>query len=190
MPTVVEGTSGAIMPVSETTTTSQASRAALGDQQRLEVRAADLLLPLDQELEVDRQSAVPSQQPPGRLDLVQGLALVVDGAAGPALAVDDHRVERRRGPLLERVDRLHVVVAVDQHGRRRRPGVQPVAVDRRTAAGLAARPRAPGRPDGSRSAPNSADARTSAARSGSAEMDGIRSQEKRVPMMRSRSSSA
>ena len=102
MPTVVDGTSGAIMPVSETTTTSQARRAGLGDQQGLEVRAADLLLALDQQLEVDRQAAVSAQQAPGRFDLIEGLALVVDGAAGPALAVDDHRVERRRRPLLER----------------------------------------------------------------------------------------
>ena len=85
------------------------------------MRAADLLLALDEELEVDRQAAVLGQQPPGRFDLVEGLALVVDGAPGQALAVDDHRFEGRRGPLVERIDRLHVVVAVDEHRRRAGP---------------------------------------------------------------------
>ncbi len=83
MPTQIDGTSGAIIPVSETTTTSQASRAACSTQQRLEVGAAHLLLALDEELQVDRQAAVGGQQTPGRLDLVEGLALVVDGARGP-----------------------------------------------------------------------------------------------------------
>ena len=40
--------------------------------------------------------------------------------AGQALAVDDHRFEGRRSPLVEGIDRLHVVVAVHEHGRCRR----------------------------------------------------------------------
>jgi hypothetical protein len=97
-------------------------------QQRLEVGAADLLLALDDELQVDRQRALALQQAPHRLDLVEHLALVVDGAPGARLALDDDRLERRRVPQLERVDRLHVVVAVDEDRRRAGAGVQPVAV--------------------------------------------------------------
>ena len=127
------------------------------DQQGLEVRAADLLLALDQELEVDRQAAVGGQQTPGRLDLVQRLALVVDGAPGPALAVDDDRGEGRRRPGIERVDRLHVVVAVDQDGRGAGAGMQPVAVDGRArrrsrSSATCSRPASASRP-----AQNSAD---------------------------------
>ena len=100
------------------------------------MRAPDLFLPLDEQLEVDRQPAVSGQHPPGRFDLIEGLALVVNGAAGPALAVDDHRIERWRGPFLQRIDRLHVVMAIDDHRRRGGAGVQPIGVDRRAAAGL------------------------------------------------------
>jgi hypothetical protein len=39
--------------------------------------------------------------------------------------------ERRRGPLVERVDGLHVVVAVDQGRRRVGAGLEPLAVDGR-----------------------------------------------------------
>ena len=74
----------------------------------------DLLLPLDEELDVDRQAAVGRQQCRDRLDLGEELALVVGGAARVEAAVAHGRLERRRCPLLQRLGRLHVVVAV--HG--------------------------------------------------------------------------
>ena len=63
------------------------------------------------------------------------LALVVGRAAGEHPAVDDHRLERRRRPQLDGIDRLDVVVAVDEHGRRI-GRVEPVRVDDGMAAGL------------------------------------------------------
>ena len=71
----------------------------------------------------------------GRHDVGVDLALVVGRAAGQHAAVDDDRLERRRGPQVERVDRLDVVVAVDED-RRGALGVEPVAVDDRVAARL------------------------------------------------------
>jgi hypothetical protein len=62
------------------------------------------------------------------------LTLVVRGAAGEHPTVDHGRLERRRVPELDRIDRLDVVVAVDEGGRGVR-GVEPVAVDDRVAAG-------------------------------------------------------
>ena len=47
------------------------------------------------------------------------LALVVDGAAGVEVAIADLRFERGRAPLVERIDRLDVVVAVDERCRER-----------------------------------------------------------------------
>ena len=79
MPTVAEGMSGAIIPVSETTTTSQERRPDSLTQQRLEVGAPHLFLALDQDFQIDRQIAGELQQPPGGLDLVEDLTLVVDG---------------------------------------------------------------------------------------------------------------
>ena len=56
------------------------------------------------------------------------VALVVRRAAGVDAAVLDHRLERRPLPQVERVDRLDVVVGIDDD-RRRALGVQPVRVD-------------------------------------------------------------
>ena len=56
-------------------------------------------------------------------------------AARVELAVADRRLERRRRPQVERIDRLHVVVAVEEDGRRTRRA-QPFAVDDRVAGRL------------------------------------------------------
>ena len=98
-------------------------------EQLLEVRATDLLLAFDEHLEVDGQATVACEQPPHRLELVEHLALVVDGAAGEALTVDDDGLEGRVVPLVLGVDRLNVVVSVDEH--RRSVGVPPRATRRR-----------------------------------------------------------
>ena len=63
------------------------------------------------------------------------LALVVGGAAREDAPVLDARLEGRPHPLVEGVDRLDVVVAVDDD-RGRAVGVEPVGVDDRMAARL------------------------------------------------------
>ncbi len=60
------------------------------------------------------------------------LTLVVRRAATDDAPVTHERLERRGLPELDRVDRLHVVVAVDQDRRRARR-VEPVGVDDRMA---------------------------------------------------------
>ena len=62
-------------------------------------------------------------------------ALVVARAAGEDATVLDDGLERRPAPLVERIDRLDVVVGVGDRGRRAL-GMQPVGVDDRMAAGL------------------------------------------------------
>ena len=57
----------------------------LPPQQHLEVRRAHLLLAFDDELHVDRERTVTAQEAADGLQLVQHLALVVDGAPRPAL---------------------------------------------------------------------------------------------------------
>ena len=64
------------------------------------------------------------------------LALVVAGAARVQDVVLVPRLERRPDPLVERIGRLDVVVAVDQDGGLVRPGVEPVGGDHRVAAGI------------------------------------------------------
>ncbi len=79
------------------------------------------------------------------------LALVVGRAPADHPVALDERLERRRLPQLDRIDRLHVVVAVDDD-RRGVGRVEPIAVDDRMAAGLATprRSRRPSRGAGRR----------------------------------------
>ena len=107
-------------------------RVLVGDDEVVEVRAADLFLALEDDPDVHRQLAVLLQMRLDRLEVHEDLALVVGRSAGVDLAVADRRLEGRRLPQVERIDRLHVVVAVEQN-RRRALGAEPVAVDDRVA---------------------------------------------------------
>ena len=112
------------------TTTSAAEHRLVGADEVVEVGAADLLLALEQHLDVHRQASLLRQVRLDRLHVHEDLALVVDGAAGVELAVAHRGLERRRGPQLQRIHRLHVVVAVEED-RRRAFGAEPLGVDHR-----------------------------------------------------------
>ena len=100
----------------------------------LEMRAADLLLALDQELDVDRQAARRRARRPRRPRS--------GSASAPCRRRRRAHRAGRRAPsarragcsMLERIGRLHVVVAVDQDRRRARRA-EPLAVHDRMAAG-------------------------------------------------------
>ena len=92
---------------------------ALG--QRRQMRAADLLLALDEELELQRQFAVDRLVDLGRVDAGQRVALVIHRAAGVELAVAHRCLVGRRLPLLQRVGRLHIIVRVAEQTPRARP---------------------------------------------------------------------
>ena len=85
--------------------------------ERLQAGAADLLLAFEHELDVDRQAALRGEECLRRLDRLEKRPLVVRHAAGIEAPVADRRREGRADPFLQRIGRLHVVVAVDQHGR-------------------------------------------------------------------------
>ena len=92
------------------------------DETEQVVRAA-LLLALDHHGDRQRQRSGDGFEGATRLDEGHHLAFVVAGAARhDRLAAvrqrRDARRERRRLPQVERIDRLHVVVAVEQHARR------------------------------------------------------------------------
>ena len=82
-------------------------------------RRADLFLSLDHELDVARQLAGRNHRLQ-RLDMHERLPLVVVGPAPPNTSVAQNRLERVGLPLVERIDRHHVVVTVHEHGRRSR----------------------------------------------------------------------
>ena len=117
------------------TTTSADSSVLCDADEVVEMLAADFLLALDDELHVHRQASVLLQVRFDRLEVHEHLALVVGGAARVDLAVADRRLERRRLPEIQRIDRLHVVVAVEQNRRRTRRA-EPVAVHHRIAGRL------------------------------------------------------
>ena len=122
-------------------------------QPGVEVGRPGLLLALEHVADVDGQAAL-GLQPGARGPQVEmDLALVVRRAAREDAAVLDARLERRPHPQVERIDRLDVVVAVDED-RRRALGVQPVGVHDRMAVGGARPRRAPGPSASSRSATN------------------------------------
>ena len=79
--------------------------------------AADLLLAVARDADVDRQRALGGEQR-RRLQQQVELALVVGDAACVEPLVPDRRLERRALPQLERRRRLDVEVAVDEHCRR------------------------------------------------------------------------
>jgi hypothetical protein len=80
-------------------------------------RTADLLLALDEEAHVHGQLTGTGELA-GHVQERQVVALVVRRAAGVQTPVTHGRLERRRGPRVERAGVLNVVVAVGEHGRR------------------------------------------------------------------------
>jgi hypothetical protein len=81
-----------------------------------QVGRADLLLAVQQHLDRAGQLAPGRQQALDGQELGQVLALVVGRAAAVQAAVADLGLERRAGPGVQGVGRLHVVVAVHEHG--------------------------------------------------------------------------
>ena len=79
-----------------------------------EVRRAQLLLALDDELHTDGRSPLEDAQ---RAEVGDDPGLVVGRASTVQAAAAFDRLEGRRLPLLGRAGRLHVVVRVEQHAR-------------------------------------------------------------------------
>ena len=131
-PTQMVGSSGANISVSQTTAASACEARRLGLHVGFDVLAAGLLLAFEQELHVDRQFAGGLQQAFDGLDLDVDLALVVAGAAGVDVVAADLGLEGRRVPLVQRIGRLHVVVAVEED-RGLAGRAEPLGVDQRIA---------------------------------------------------------
>ena len=88
--------------------------------------APDFLLPFDQHDDIDGQAAASTQARFERRDVDPELSLVVGGTPGVQPPVPDRSDERRRGPELERLGWLDVVVPIDQYRRRAAPGAAPL----------------------------------------------------------------
>ena len=88
---------------------------AMRGEKLLQMRAADFLLALDEHDEIHGQPAGFAQRLADAHDVGKDLSFVVRRAAGKDDAVFDPRLEGRRLPQLQRIDRLHVVVPVDHH---------------------------------------------------------------------------
>ena len=120
----------------------------VGLEEGRQVDAARFLLALEQDGDRDRQRAGHRLPGPAGLDEGHDLALVVRGAAARGSTLRavrpglDERLERVVVPQLERVDRLDVVVAVEQRrrARGRRGRGRPPSGGRASARTLASKP--------------------------------------------------
>ena len=115
---VIAGRVALHMLVSQTSATSARSSAALAARNCGRLALPDSSSPFEDHRHLDRKRA--GDLDPGAAGLDEGheLALVVGRAAGddPLLAADGDkaRLEGRRGPFRQRVDRLDVVMGVEQ----------------------------------------------------------------------------
>ena len=162
---------------------------AVRAQERLEVRRADLLLALDDQLHVAGQPPVRGETGAQRRHVHHESGLVVDDAAPVEPAVRaQRRLERRGEPLLGAARRLHVVVRVDQHGRRarRRRGA---TRRRRTGARRAPQAPPPARARSRAAAPPTACAERSSSRGSkpAADTPGMRASSRSSASVRSKS---
>jgi len=104
-------------------------------QQGAQRRAAGFLFALQQDLHVDRQPPLDGQKCRKRFKRNGRGSLVVRNAAPVQPPVADLRIERGGMPFVDRIRRLHVIMAVDDESRSRRR-FQPFRVDRGMAARL------------------------------------------------------
>jgi hypothetical protein len=101
---------------------------------RRQVRAADLLLALEQELHIQRKRALLGEKGQRGAEDDVHRPLVVGRAAPADDVADAGELERRRVPFGQVTGRLHVVMPVDEYGRRP-GGSEPLAGDDGVAAG-------------------------------------------------------
>ena len=106
-------------------------------QEVIERLGADLFLAFDQEIHIAGQIVSGLQPGLDRVDVSQMLALVVADAAGINIAAHPARLKGRRRPEVERIRRLHIVVAVNEECRFFRVGMRGLGHHHRGAGGLA-----------------------------------------------------
>ena len=99
---------------------------------RFDVLASGLLFAFDQESHIDWKVSVVLQQAFHRLEQDVSLSFVVGGAARVEIVSAHGGLEGRRRPFVERVGRLHVVMAVEQQ-RRLAGSFQPLGIHQRVA---------------------------------------------------------
>ena len=104
--------------------------------ERREMGAADFLFTLGEHQDVHREAAAHGEVRFQRLDVQEELALVVDGAARVEPSVAHLRLEGGRRPELEWLGGLHIVMTVDQDGRRGGARTAPLRHDDGMTAGL------------------------------------------------------
>ena len=102
----------------------------VGPDVRLDRPAAALLFAFDQDLHIDRQGSPGGEVALDRFEKREDLPFVVGRPAGVEASAAPRGLERGRGPQVERVRGLHVVMAVGQHGGPSR-GPAPLAIRER-----------------------------------------------------------
>ena len=86
-------------------------------QERLQIRAADFLLPFQQENQIHRQIAVGFQSLADPAQVGHVLTFVIGRSPGVNPPVFDPWLEGIGNPLFHRINRLHIIVTIDHHRR-------------------------------------------------------------------------
>src|SRR6266567_4034659 len=81
-----------------------------------EADAADFLFAFDQNFHVNRKPAVHFLERFERFEMDVDLAFIIGSTASKEVTVADGRFEGRRGPKIERLGGLHVIVAIKEDG--------------------------------------------------------------------------
>ena len=94
----------------------------------LQIDASDLFLTFNYELHIDRKSAVVLHVCFNALQLQKDLSLIINRASCIDLPVFDDRLKRRTGPKFNGINRLNIIVSVDQYRRLVSAGMKPFAI--------------------------------------------------------------
>jgi len=100
----------------------------------IKVRASDLLFPLNKQLQIYRQGPFDLEECFDAFKMNVHLSLIIGGTPGIQSVIAHRGFERRGSPEFERLDRLHIVMSIDQHRRLSR-GTEPFSIDDRMSCG-------------------------------------------------------
>jgi len=81
----------------------------------IEVAAADLLFPFDEQFDIDRKRSFDLEKRFDAFEMNVDLALIVGRSTRVEPVITNRCFKRRRSPEFERLHRLHVVVSIDEY---------------------------------------------------------------------------
>ena len=104
----------------------------MGLQKMIQINAPDFFFPFDQDFDIDRELSIQLYPSRNGLQMRKQLSLVVRRTACEQFSVTNLWFKRGRGPQIQGIGRLHVIMSIDQNRRQTRI-LNPFSVDNRMA---------------------------------------------------------